>query len=264
MTPNTLRVFIADDEPLPRKSLHRLLSARSDVEIVGEAEHGGEAQSMIESLQPDVAILDIRMPERDGIEVAMTVLEQAASPPVFIFVTAFDEYAVRAFDLHAVDYLLKPIDAAQLDRALTRAAARLSAQRADADTNNLALDPALLALLETLQAERALPERFAVRDIKGGTYWVRAADIDWVDAQANYVRLHVKGQQHLIRDTMKAFVQKLPPSRYVRIHRSTIVNIDFIQRVDPHLHGEHIVTLRDGTRLRTSRSHGGALDRLMR
>lgn len=265
MTPNKLLVVIADDEPLPRKSLHRLLSARTDVEIVGEAEHGAEAQSMIESMQPDIAILDIRMPERDGIEIAMAVLEQVASPPVFIFVTAFDEYAVRAFDLHAVDYLLKPIDAAQLDRALTRAAARLAAQSADTDINTGApLDPALRALLETLQAERSLPERFAVRDIKGGTYWVKASDIDWVDAQANYVRLHVKGQQHLIRDTMKAFVQKLPPSRYVRIHRSTIVNVDFIQRVDPHLHGEHIVTLRDGTRLRTSRSHGGALDRLMR
>ncbi|BAH39996.1 MAG TPA: DNA-binding response regulator [Gemmatimonas aurantiaca] len=276
MSATPLRVVIAEDEPLPRASLRRLLAARADVDVVGEAEQGVEAQALIESCKPDVVILDIRMPERDGIEVAASVLANLDEPPAIVFVTAFDEYAVRAFDLHAVDYLLKPIDAEHLDRALARVFARIVAQRStgtsdgtsdgtSASTSTAArLDPALLTVLEELRIERALPQRFAVRDAKGGTYWVKSADIDWVDAQSNYVRLHAKGQQHLVRDTMKAFQQKLSATRFVRIHRSVIVNIDFIQRVEPHLHGEQIVTLRDGTRLRTSKSHGAGLDRLMR
>jgi two-component system LytT family response regulator len=259
-----LRVVIAEDEPLPRASLRRLLAAHAHVEIVGEAEQGAEAQALIESCRPDVAILDIRMPERDGIDVAASVLATLEEPPAIVFVTAFDEYAVRAFDLHAVDYLLKPIDAEHLDRALSRVSARIAARRSAVTNAQSSLDPALLTILEELRTERALPERFSVRDAKGGTYWVKASDIDWVDAQSNYVRLHAKGQQHLVRDTMKAFQQKLSATRFVRIHRSVIVNIDFIQRVEPHLHGEQIVTLRDGTRLRTSRSHGAGLDRLMR
>jgi two-component system LytT family response regulator len=257
MTTHPLRIVIAEDEPLPRSALRRLLSMRADVEVVGEAEQGAEAQALIEGTRPDAAILDIRMPERDGIEVAAEVLAHVTPAPAIIFVTAFDEFAVRAFELHAVDYLLKPIDAERLDRALARV---LERRRVPAP----AMDSALLAMLETLRTERALPERFAVREARGGTYWVKAVDIDWVDAQANYVRLHAKGQQHLLRDTMKAFEQKLPSSRFIRIHRSAIVNVDFIQRVEPYLHGEQVVTLRDGTRLRTSKSHGAALDRLMR
>ncbi|HEY0928511.1 MAG TPA: LytTR family DNA-binding domain-containing protein [Gemmatimonas sp.] len=259
-----LRVVVAEDEPLPRASLRRLLAAHPNVEIVGEAEQGIEAQALIESVRPDVAILDIRMPERDGIDVAASVLTTLEEPPAIVFVTAFDEYAVRAFDLHAVDYLLKPIDAEHLGRALSRVMARIAARRSALTPALGGLDPALLAVLEQLRVERALPGRFAVRDAKGGTYWVKAADIDWVDAQSNYVRLHAKGQQHLVRDTMKAFIQKLSPTRFVRIHRSAIVNVDFIQRVEPYVHGEQVVTLRDGTRLRTSRLHGAGLDRLLR
>jgi len=257
MTPPRRRVVIADDEPLARERLRMLLAAHPDHEVVAECAHGEEALDAITRLTPDLVLLDIRMPALTGLEVADALERRTEAVPAIVFVTAFDDHAIEAFEAGALDYLLKPVDRERLARALDRAAARPRATVPG-------LDPALRAVLETLRAERAYPRRFAVRDAHGGTYFVRADEIEWVDAQGNYVRLHARGQQHLVRDTMQAFEEKLDPRTFVRIHRSAIVNVDQVQRIEPYARGEHVVTMRDGSRLRTSRAHGARLDELLR
>jgi two-component system LytT family response regulator len=252
----THRVLIADDEPLARERLRMLLADWPEWEVVAECEHGAEAVASIEALGPDLVFLDIRMPELDGLEVARA-LAAGARPPVVVFVTGYDEHALDAFEVGARDYLTKPVDRERLARALGRAADALAARPA-------ALDPSLVALLESLRRERAFPERFAVRDARGGTYFVRADDIDWVEAEENYVRLHAAGRPHLLRDTMRAFQARLNPERFLRVHRSAIVNVDRIARVEPFARGEYALTLRDGTRLTTSRAHSDDLRRLLR
>ena len=178
--------------------------------------------------------------------------------PAIVFVTAFEQYALKAIEVAALDYLLKPVDRERLDRALARAEERLA--RAPAD----GIDPGLRAFLEQLRAERAWPRRFLVRDAKGGLYFVGADEIDWVDAEGNYVGLWAAGRKHLVRDTMKALEAKLDPARFVRVHRSAIVNLDRVQRIEPWAHGEYVLTLRDGTKLRTSRAHGARFAELLR
>lgn len=258
----THRVLIADDEPLARERLRMLLAERPELEIVGEAEDGAAAVEMILRARPDVVFLDIRMPELDGIEVARVLAaeaEEGSPPPVIVFVTAFDEYALRAFEVNARDYLTKPVDRERLGEALDRALAAMQSRSGAA----LALDPSLVAFLESLRRERAFPVRFLVRDARGGLYFVRADDIEWVEAEENYVRLHAGGRSHLVRDTMTAFREKLDPARFVRVHRSAIVNVDRIARVEPYARGEYTLTLADGTRLTSSRAHSDDLRRLL-
>jgi two-component system LytT family response regulator len=258
------RVILADDEPLARERLRMLLAAHPAYEVVAECEDGAQAASAIVEQRPDLVFLDIRMPELSGIEVADALREagiDSGHQPAVVFVTAYSEYALQAFDVHALDYLLKPVDRERLARALDHVEARLGAPSAPTDET---LDAPLRAFLETLRAERAHPARFLVRDARGGLYFVRADEIDWVDAQGNYVRLHAGGRAHLVRDTMKAFEAKLDPATFVRVHRSAIVNLDRVQRLEPYAHGEYVITLRDGTRLRTSRAHSGRLQELLR
>jgi two-component system, LytTR family, response regulator len=253
------RVVIADDEPLARERLRMLLARRPEYRVVAECENGVQAVEAIAAERPDIVFLDIKMPALDGLEVVQALSEQdpgGAEGPAVVFVTAFDEFAVRAFEVNALDYLLKPVDRPRLDRALERAEHRLT--RAGGG-----LDPAMLAFLETLRAERGLPSRFLVRG-KGELYFVRADSIDWADAQGNYVRLHAEGRAHLVRDTLKAFEAKLDPAKFVRIHRSAIVNIERVVRIEPYVNGEYVVTLRDGARLTTSRTHGARLHELLR
>ena len=257
----THRVLIADDEPLARERLRMLLAERPELEIVGEAEHGAAAVEAILRERPDLVFLDIHMPELDGIEVARVLAaeaEEGAPPPVIVFVTAYDEYALRAFEVNARDYLTKPVDRERLGEALDRAFAAL------ARAPSPGLDPSLVAFLETLRRERAFPVRFLVRDARGGLYFVRADDIEWVEAEENYVRLHADGRSHLVRDTMTAFREKLDPARFVRVHRSAIVNVDRIARVEPYARGEYTLTLADGTKLTSSRAHSDDLRRLLR
>lgn len=258
----TCRVLIADDEPLARERLRMLLAERPDLEIVAEADDGARAVEMILSERPDLVFLDVRMPELDGIEVARVLAAEAESgvaPPVIVFVTAFDEYAVRAFEVDARDYLTKPVDRERLGQALDRAIAALGRREAAP-----AVDASLVSFLESLRRERELPARFLVRDARGGLYFVRAADVDWVEAEENYVRLHAGGRSHLVRDTMTAFREKLDPARFVRVHRSAIVNVDRISRVEPYARGEYTITLADGTKLTSSRAHSDDLRRILR
>ena len=248
-----IRAVIVDDEPLPRERIATLLEAHPEVEIVAECGDGAEAVRVIAESRPDLLFLDIQMPELDGFEV-LEALESDRLPAV-VFVTAFDEYAVRAFEVSAIDYLLKPIDPARFELALGRALQRISASpEAGAE---------LLAFLSRWRAERGFATRFVVRS-GGKLTFVRPEDVDWIDAAGNYVRLHVAGRPHLIRETMKSIESRLDPEVFVRVHRSAIVNIDRVASLEPYFHGEYVVVMRDGSKLTSSRSHSARLRALIR
>jgi two-component system LytT family response regulator len=250
-----IRTLIADDEPLARTRVRMMLEGRSGYEVVAECADGPETVEGIIAHTPALVFLDIKMPALDGFDV-LEALDAAQIPPAIVFVTAFDAYAIKAFDISAVDYLLKPFNAARFEQALARAEARLNRQSPVIDTD-------LRAFLETLRSERAHPDRFLVR-AANHLYFVREADVEWVDAADNYVRLHAGGRAHFVRDTMKSFAAKLRPDRFVRVHRSIIINLDHIQRLEPHGHGEYLITMRDGSRVTSSRSYSQQLQELLR
>jgi two-component system LytT family response regulator len=242
-----------DDEPLPRERIATLLEGHPEVEIVAECGDGREAVRVIADTKPDLLFLDIQMPELDGFEV-LEALEGDRLPAV-IFVTAFDEYAVRAFEVSAIDYLLKPIDPARFEQALGRALQRLT-MPPDASGE-------LQSFLARWRAQRGFAARFVVRS--GGKFtFVRPQEVDWIDAAGNYVRLHAGGRQHLVRETMKSIESRLDPEVFVRVHRSAIVNIDRVVSLEPYFHGEYVVVMRDGSKLTSSRSHSGRLRALLK
>ena len=249
----TYRVIIADDEMLARKRLRMMLETKPEYAIVAECGDGPETVEAIVQHEPDLLFLDIKMPALDGFDV-LEAVDAARIPPAIVFVTAFDTYAVKAFDVSATDYLLKPFNAGRLDQALARVAERLTPP---------GLEPHLRTFLETLKSERAFPDRFLVR-ASNHLYFVRETDIEWVDAADNYVRLHAGGRAHFVRDTMKAFIAKLHPDRFIRVHRSVIVNIDHVQKLEPHGHGEYVLTMRDGSRVTSSRAHSERLHALLK
>ncbi|HEY2378028.1 MAG TPA: LytTR family DNA-binding domain-containing protein [Gemmatimonadaceae bacterium] len=260
------RVVIADDEPLARQRTRSFLDNRGDVAIVGEAGDGAEAVDMILRERPDIVFLDVKMPELDGFEVvaaleAMGESDASAGPaPAIIFVTAFGEFAVKAFEVRALDYLLKPFDRARLDRALESASLRRAAWTDKGPPG--AVDPGVCELLTLLRSRERRDERFLIRS-GHRMYFLPANDIEWADAAGNYVRLHASGRTHLYRETMKAFELRLDARRFVRIHRSAIVNIDRVAQIEPYVHGEYVVTMRDGTRLTSSRAHSAGLRGLL-
>lgn len=251
--PAPLRAVIVDDEPLPRERIATLLAAHPEIEIVAECGDGAEAVRVICETRPDLVFLDIQMPELDGFE----VLEALGGDhlPAVIFVTAFDEYAVRAFEVSAIDYLLKPIDPARFEQALGRAMQRVTASPEATGE--------LVAFLSRWRAQRGFAARFVVRS-GGKLTFVRPQEVDWIDAAGNYVRLHTAGRQHLIRETMKSIESRLDPDVFVRVHRSAIVNIDRVASLEPYFHGEYIVIMRDGAKLTSSRSHSGRLRALLK
>jgi two-component system LytT family response regulator len=252
----TLRVLIVDDEPLARRRLRALLKDEDGIEIAGECEDGVSAVAAVRRVAPDVLFLDVQMPGMDGFDVIDAIVE-AIGPsrcPAVVFVTAHDQYALKAFDVHAVDYLLKPFDRTRLRLALTRARA-LAAREQD-------LGRTLLALVADVRATRPA-ERIAVQT-RGRVSFVRAAEIDWIEASGHYVTLHVDRDAHLIRGTIKTFEARLDRTRFVRIHRSAIVNVDRIKELLPSFHGEYVVVLRDGTRVSSSRGYSDALHAIVR
>ena len=250
----TLRVVVVDDEPLPRERVTALVRATPGLELVGEARSGPAALDAIVALAPDLAFLDIELPELDAFELLEALGD--AAPPAVIFVTAYDEYAIRAFDVSATDYLLKPVSAERFAAAVGRARERLARGEAPAQER---LQPALAQL----DRHRGGRRRFVVRR---GTahYFVRVDAVDWIDADGNYLRLHSEGRSHLVRHTMKAIEAELAGADFVRIHRSTLVNAARIAAVQPTGEGEYVVTLRDGTRLPSSRSYAPRLRALLR
>lgn len=249
----TIRAVVVDDEPLARERIRTLLADEPDVEVVDECRDGVEAVEAIEEHDPDLVFLDVQMPEVDGFEVLEAVgIERA---PVVVFVTAHDEYAIRAFDVHALDYLLKPFDGERFRRALDRARAELAGEPAlDRDR--------LSGLIESLRDERGHLERIAVKTTSRVVF-LSVDEIDWIGAAGNYVELHVGEQIHLLRDSLKAMEGKLDPATFVRVHRSHIVNLDRVRTMEPWFHGEYVLVLEDGTELRASRTYSDRLRKLL-
>ena len=302
----TIRALIVDDEALSRQRVRRLLRAERDVSVVGECADGVAAVDAIARLAPDVVFLDVQMPELDGFGVLRRIADDAsassgvAAPrrPVIVFVTAYDQYAIRAFDVHALDYLLKPFTAERFRGAVQRARAALVPPDAAARRES---DARIAALLEQLSAElqvggtppaaggrrrvsgpaqqqrgasagvvaadepapndpargegmRRFTDRIPIRG-DGRVIFVRVADVDWAEAAGNYVRLHAGREVHLLRETMAALEGALDPARFVRIHRSAIVNVDRIKELQPWFAGDYVVTLHSGVKLRLSRTY---------
>ncbi len=246
MTNDAMRVLIVDDEPPARELLREVLGTMSGVEVVGEAGDGLAAAAAIDELRPDLVFLDVRMPELDGFGVLAALPEGRL--PLVVFVTAFDSYAARAFDVHAVDYVLKPFDRERLAEAVARARERLTSARHPDEEQRLA------SLLEALAPRRRTLERVLVR-AAGRFEFVRTAEVDWVEAAGNYVTLHVGRRTPLLRQTINGFEQQLDRCRFRRIHRSWIVNLDRVQEIRPSVAGEYEVVLQDGAVLRVSRSY---------
>jgi two-component system, LytTR family, response regulator len=250
----SVRAVIADDEPLARERVRVFLAAFPEIEVVRECGDGVEASAAIRELRPDLVFLDVQMPGLDGFAVLDAVEEDAA--PAVIFVTAHDRYALRAFDVHAADYLLKPFTRARFGRAVERVLSRAAPARVEAARQ-------VAELLGRLNAPEPRDERIAVRT-EQGVHFVRAEAIDWVEAEGNYVRLHRAGGSHLVRETLQRMESRLDPRRFVRVHRSALVNLDRVRRLEPWFHGEFEVVLEDGTRLRSSRTFSGRLRELIR
>lgn len=242
----TLRALIVDDERLARARLVRLLRRREDVEIVGVACDGDEAVEMLAELRPDLVFLDVQMPGLSGFDVldAVGPHMNGNRMPAVVFTTAFDQYALRAFEVHALDYLLKPFDEERLSASLDRAAAMIRGARAD---------PGLRPFLEQM----APPERFVVRT-PGRIVFLPLAEVDWIEAAGNYVYVHAGRERHLIRGTLKAIESRFA-SRFARIHRSAIVNLERVRELAPRAHGDCEVVLRGGARLPVSRTFAARL-----
>jgi two-component system LytT family response regulator len=249
-----IRALIVDDEPLPRERVRTLLAEHSDIEVIGECRDGQEALASILSKRPDLIFLDIQMPELDGFDLIKAI--DPEDLPAVIFITAFDEYAIQAFEVEAIDYLLKPINAARFYKAVRRALDRLA--------QPVALEPdrKLLDLIERLRAERQYTSRFVVRS-GAKLSFVRAADVEWIDVADNYLRLHVAGRGYLVRDTLKSVEGQLNPEIFIRVHRSIIINLDRVESVEPYSHGEYLVTMKDGARFTTSRSYSERLRKVL-
>jgi two-component system LytT family response regulator len=235
-----LRVLVVDDEPLVREGLRMLLEREAGVRLLGEARNGEEALERIRELRPDLVLLDVRMPGMDGLAVVAAL--EPEERPAFVFVTAHSDYAIRAFDVHAVDYLLKPFDAERFAMALRRARGRMAEGKADR----------LEALLSTLRPARTYPERLLLKQ-EGTVVVVLVDDIDWVEAADNYVRVHARTGRYLVREPLKQIEAKLDQARFARAHRSAIVNLSRVKALDPLTAGEYIITLTTGTRLTLSR-----------
>jgi two-component system LytT family response regulator len=240
-----IRVLLVDDEPLAREMLREMLQSDPQATIVGESVNGHEALAAIREHSPDLLFLDVQMPELGGFEV-LSALGKTVIPNV-IFVTAYDHYAVRAFEVNALDYLLKPFDQERFDAAWQRARAHVLSRR------NGGVDQRILALLEELKGNKYL-ERLVIKSA-GRIYFLETGEIDWIEAEGNYVSVHSGKKSHLLRETISSLEAQLDPKKFVRIHRSSIVSLDRIQELQPWFHGEYRIILRDGTQLMLSRNH---------
>jgi two-component system, LytTR family, response regulator len=240
-----IKTLIVDDEPLARERVKRFLRDEADIEIVGECKSGAEAVKTIKQIKPDLVFLDIQMPEKNGFEVVKSL--DAKTLPTVIFVTAYDQYALKAFDVHALDYLLKPFNRERLHRAVARAREHIE------NKNRGNLDERLAALIADLKTEKKYLERLVIKSV-GRVFFLKTDEIDWIEAAGNYLKLHVGREAHLIRETMNGIEAKLDPHKFLRIHRSTVVNIDCIKELHPMFSGDYAVILRSGAELTLSRN----------
>jgi two-component system LytT family response regulator len=241
-----IRVLVVDDEPLAREKIRGMAADDAELRIVGECSNGAEAIDAVQSLRPDLILLDVQMPEVGGFAV-LEALKDDGLPPV-IFITAYDHYAVRAFEFHALDYLLKPFDRERFRAAIDRAKRQIRRE------NGGALDARILALLEQMREQPRYTERLVVKT-GGRVFFLNADEIDWVEAEGNYVSIHAGKKSYLLRETISGIEAQLDPRHFVRIHRSAVVNINRIKELQPWSHGEYHVILHDGTQLTLSRSY---------
>jgi two-component system LytT family response regulator len=254
---NRIRAFVVDDEPPARRRMVELLEREPDVEVAGEYGNGLEAVEAIERENPDLLFLDVQMPELDG----FGVIERAKAdpPPVTVFVTAYDAYALKAFEVRALDYLLKPFSDERFEAALSRARERL-VSRARA-----ALGEKLLSLVdvEPELATRRFLERLVIKNA-GRILFLDVGDVEWIEAAGVYVTIHEGGREHLLRESLTSLEEKLDPRHFARIHRSAIVALDRVAELRLDDRGGHRVVLRDGTELRSSRRHRESLEARLR
>ena len=260
---NLLRTIIVDDEALARRGLKHRLAAVDDVEIIGEARNGREALKLIEEHAPDLVFLDIQMPGMDGFDVLRALPDD--NIPTIVFVTAFDNYAIKAFEANALDYVLKPIDDKRLADALNRVRNIRDQKQAAEHTQSLLqlvgrITGENISSMAELSArgvdklKKKEPSRLAIKD-GGNTTWLPQADIDWIDAAGDYMCVHSAGETHILRMTMKKLEQQLDPEILQRIHRSTIVNVKQVREMQAHINGEYFLTLKNGHTLKLSRSY---------
>lgn len=246
-----IRALIVDDEPPARERIRALLTEETDIVVAGESDSGLTAVEAIRNLDPDLVFLDVQMPGLDGFGVLDAL---GATPPALVFVTAYDAYAVRAFEVHALDYLLKPFDRDRFRATLERVRGAL-AERSQAEPT-----PALAAPIEDGGTAHApLRRLLAKRD--GRLIVLKVAEIDWIESSANYAALHVGKETWLVRETMQSLEGRLDGEQFLRIHRSTIVNLDRVQEIEPYFHGDYIVRLTDGQRLTLSRTYRDRLQK---
>lgn len=250
----SLRVVTVDDEPLARERISALVRESPALELVGEGRNGLEALDLISTLGPDLVFIDVEMPELSGFGVIAAV--DGPTMPGVVFVTAFERYAVQAFDVGAIDYLHKPVTAERFAAAVARSRHRL-AHRSDAASRSVVSDAA------RLERARGARMRFVVR--QGTTHhFVPVADVDWIDAADNYLQLHVGSRVYLCRGTLNDVADELDPGQFVRVHRSTLVAVDRIKSITPRESGGHVIELRTGARVNSSRGYGDRIRELLR
>ena len=245
-----IRVLLVDDEPLARAMIREMLEDDPEAEIVAECVNGREAVAEIQTHAPDLIFLDVQMPEIGGFEVLEALKDNLKNEhmPHVIFVTAYDQYAVRAFEVHALDYLLKPFDRERFEASWQRAKAQILREK------GTDVDQRIIALLEVLRAGSKYLERLVIKS-GGRVFFLDTEDIDWIEAEGNYVSVHTGKKAHLLRETISSLEAQLDPKKFLRIHRSSIVRIDRIKELQPWFHGEYRVILQDGTQLTLSRNY---------
>jgi two-component system LytT family response regulator len=240
------KVLIIDDEPLARARIRDLLKDERQFEIIGESCNGNDAVMIIEEKKPDLIFLDVQMPELNGFDMLEKI--HVDEMPQVIFVTAYDKYAIRAFEYHALDYLLKPFDRNRFRNTLKRAKEQINLRR----TKNLRYQ--LRELLDDVKPTSKYLERIVVKSA-GRIIFLKTEQIHWIEAAGNYVMLHVNEDNHLIRETMTEMERKLNPNKFMRVHRSAIVNIDYIKEIQPWVNHEYLVVLKDDTKLTLGRKY---------
>jgi two-component system LytT family response regulator len=254
-----IRVVIADDERLARQKMRTLLESEPNISVIAECQDGRQTVSAINCFRPDLLLLDIQMPDLDGFQVLSEIMP--GDLPVVIFTSAYDQYAIRAFEAHALDYLLKPFDRERLHNAIQRARTELL------KSENREITHRLMELLSHIKSETAAPTTDSANRLvikaKGRVIFLDLEEIDWVEAAANYVRLNVGKESYLLRETISRTSERLDPNEFIRIHRSTIVNVRKIKELIPVNSGEYIVVLRNGKELSCSRGYRALLQRVI-
>lgn len=249
----SIRVLIAEGEPSAREKIKRMLRLETGVEVVGESKSGTETVSLVKKLIPDLVFLEIEMLDLDGFEILEKI--KTENPPFVIFTTESEKFAVKAFEVGALDYLLKPFSRSRLKSAVRKAREQIEQRR------NGSLDRLLRAFLDKLPNGKNYPDKIMLKTAKGISF-INTAEVDWIEAAGNYVKLHVKDSGHLLRVTMNNIEAKLNPDKFLRIHRSSLVNIDRIKELQPLFNGDYIVILQNDTELNLSRNYNDRLQRL--